>query len=383
MTPQKLSLASVLSPPVEQFCWGRLLPLAKTTVFFGPTSVGKSALLASVVCSVAGGAPTLHGLPVKVHGPVLVVSAEDSDVDWCRKLGALHVGTDLDVESALENIHLVDLAEGQARLSEVVTVRDATTVRREARPTAMADGIIAAARDIGAVLVVVETVSRLVDAEDNESLSALQSALGRIARSTGAAVVISHHSTKAAAKTNDASIESARGGGSLIANSRSSISLYPSDPDVCRAHRDRWAAEDLFTLSHGKATSSTRREAPIVLARLGTPHGCVFARPSDVQATPEQEEESRAKATQARAKESENLIRLYALVESLTPSRPAISPSYLYDRCHQNLGMPKRAVQALVDRALSEGVLVEGASTARGVTVVLGRDPRVLRAVAS
>jgi RecA-family ATPase len=376
VTPQRLTLASVLSPPVEQFLLGGLLPLAKVSVLYGPTGSGKSAWLAQIAFSIAAGARSLHGLTVQAHGAILVVSAEDSLDDWMRKAGALRRGTDINVEAALESVHIVDLADGEARLSEVVTVRDATTVRREARPTTLADRIIEMARDVGAVLIVVETASRFAEDESNESLSALQSALGRIARSTGAAVVVTHHSTKAASRSNDSSIESARGGGSFVSNARNAISLYPAEPDVARLHRERFAAEDLFVLAHGKSTSSTRREPPITLVRLSTPHGAVFARPGDVEANPEQVAEAKARAGRGRAKEVEGLQRLYALVESILPSKPSISPSHLlHNRC-QDLGVTKRKMTQLIELALAQGVLREGARSARGITLILGQDPR-------
>jgi hypothetical protein len=374
--PRRLTLDAVHRPPVERFLLGRMVPLAKSSVLFGPTGAGKSAWLAQLVFAVAGRASSLHGLAVGTHGPVLVVSAEDSFDDWQRKAGAVHYGTDLDVESAIEDVHVRDLTDGEARLSEVVTVRDDDATRRVSRATAMQDEVIAQARSVGAVLVVVETASRLVEDEDNASFSGLQSALGRIARKTGAAVIVTHHATKAASKDNDSSIENARGGGSFVYNARNALTLFPAEPDVARPYADRFAPPDLFVLSHGKATSSTKREDSIVLARVGTAHGAVFRLPDEIESSPERAGEMTARRERARTAEVELLRRLYALVESLLPTRPSISPSYLYDERHGDLGIPKRRARALVEAAITEGILKVGKRTDRGVTVVLGHDPR-------
>jgi RecA-family ATPase len=375
--PQRLTLDAVHSPPVERFLLGRMLPLAKSSVLYGPTGAGKSAWLAQLAFAVAGHEPSLHGLAVGVHGPVLVVSAEDSVEDWQRKAAACHYGTDLNIEGALDDLRVLDLTEGEARLSEVVTVRDGETTRRESRATEMRDRIVAHARKMSAVLILVETASRLVPDEDNASFSALQSALGSIARRTGAAVVVTHHVTKAASREGDSSIEAARGGGAFVANARNALALSPADPEVAKRYGDRFAPDDVFTLSHGKSTSSTRREDSIVLIRCGTAHGAVFQRPDDVEVSPERTREMEARRERARAEEVELLRKLYAHFESILPTQPRISPSHLYNERYSHLGITKRRMRALVETAIREGVLKVATRSAGGlVTLALGHDPR-------
>jgi hypothetical protein len=190
-----------------------------------------------------------------------------------------------------------------------------------------------------------------VDDEDDASFSALQSSLGRIARKTGAAVLVTHHA-------------------------RNALSLYPAEPDVARRHGD-FAPEDLFTLHHGKSTSSTRAEDSITLIRLGTKCGAVFSRPEDVEASPEQAAETQARTDRSRERKYEQLRQLYGFVESILPTRPSISPSYLFNERHADLGIPKRAMRALVETAMREGVLKERTRTAAGfVTLTLGHGPR-------
>lgn len=376
--PRTLSLDAIYSPPAEQFLLGRLAPLAKSTVLFGPTGAGKSAVLGQLVFAIASRAPSLWGLAVGVHGPVLVVSAEDSHEDWQRRASAIHYGTDADVERALADVHVLDLTEGEARLSEVVTVHALDGTRRQSRATELAERIVAFAHKVGAVLVVIETASRLVEDEDNASFAALQSALGRIARATGAAVVVSHHATKAASRENDSSIESARGGGALIANARNAIALYPADAKVAGQLAERFPPEDVFELHHGKSTSSTRREDALVLVRVGTPSGAVFMLPQDVEASPEIIAAAKARHEKARALEREELRRLFQFCEDVLPTRStlSLSRSFLVDECHAELKLSRRRTAALVERAVQLGILREGKRTERGVALVLGTDPR-------
>jgi hypothetical protein len=216
----------------------------------------------------------------------------------------------------------------------------------------------------------------LVDDEDNASFAALQASLGRIAARTGAAVVVTHHSTKAASRDGDSSIESARGGGALIGNARNALSLFPANATVARRYGNRFAPEELFELHHGKSTSSTRRESSLVLARVGTPYGAVFQCPDEVEVSPEHAAAAQTRADKQREQRHENLRRLYALVESVLPTRPNLSPSWLAERRHRDLGVTRRHMETLVEAAMKEGFLRENSRSERGVTITLGVDPR-------
>src|SRR5229473_1282219 len=380
---QRLSLEDAKAPPVERFILGSMIPLEKTSVFFGPTSIGKSALIAQIAFHLAAGSESLWGLPLPPGGtPVLIYSAEDTLDDWKRKAAATRRAGGIDMDRALSRLYVIDKTEGVARLSEVVTVRTEGLVkgesisRRIARPTEEQDLIIAEAKRVGARLLVVETASRLVDEEDNANFAALMAALGRISRLTGAAILLSHHATKAASKENDSAIESARGGGALIANARNALSLFPADEEQAKPYRDRFPAEDIAVLVHGKGTSSTRRHAPIVLVRCDATYGAVFRLPDDAELSPEMAQGNAERLERQRRREAEELARLYDVVAHTLPMKPAISPSWLRDNAAKDIGVSKHRVEALVNRALGSGVLKVARRSERGITLALGSDPR-------
>ncbi len=375
--PVRLDLESIRNPPREVCLLGRMFPLGKPSVLFGPTGAGKSAALAQLFFSLAAGVDSLWGLPLLPGGgPVLIYTAEDTIDDWTRKGAAILKAGGIDVERALERFFVVDRTDGIVRFTESVTIRSGDISRRVSRPTEELEHVIAVAKARAVRAILFETVSNLVDDEDNPTLAALLGAIRRITVATGAAGIVSHHATKAASRENDSAIESARGGGSLIANARNAASLFPADPETAKPYLDRFPAEDVVVLTHGKPTSSTRRHQPIVLIRTDATWGAVLRLPDEVAFTPEQERANAAKVDAGRQREAEALRRLYEVVERLLPLGP-VSPNSLRDHAIE-VGIEKRKLTDLIRIALKLGILKQlaPASGGRGVRLGLGRDPR-------
>jgi hypothetical protein len=328
-------------------------------------------------------------MPVHVTGPVLVYTLEDTYEDWERKAGAVHFGCpDIDVARALEHLHIYENKEGFGRLTEIIQIRsDAgleSITRHEFRATPERLALIARAKQVGAVLIIIETASRLVEEETNEQFAALLSAAGHIAAETGAAVIISHHPTKAASKENDSSPEAARGGGAFINNSRTAVSLYPAAAEHVATLVERglhFAEKDVLVFEHQKGTSSVPRQDPIVLIRCPTPYGAVLQLPESVASDPHQAAVHADRAARQQARDVERLATLYDVVAELRTGGP-VSKNKLRPH-HGRLGVVKNDVDALVDRALSARPPVLRAArkdaTGRILDLELGARPGAAR----
>lgn len=388
MLSRRISLERAKSPPAEHFIVGPLFPFGKASVVYGPQGAGKSALLSQLALKVAsGGGGAFLGMLMhdQEGGAVLVYSAEDTFEDWERKAAAvLHSCPDVDVPRALERLHIVDKTEGIARLTELVQVRsdlgNEAVTRREPRATAERSALIAHARQLQARLVIIETASRLVDDEDNANFAALLAACGHIAAETGAAVLLSHHPTKNAAKDNDSSPEGARGGSAFINNSRTAVSLFPARPEHVAKLADQglhFAEKDVLVLEHQKGTSSVPRQDPIVVVRCPTPHGAVLQLPKFVAADPTMAAAHARRAQREQQAHAAQLTALHDLVAELRAS-DAVSKNKLRPHAAR-LGVTKKneAVDALVDRAIAAGVLKAGRrdSAGRLLSLELGTRP--------
>lgn len=387
MEPRQIAIADARHPPIEHFIVGPLFPFGKASLLWGPQGAGKSAVLSQLVFKVAGGGGGAF-LGMRMHddegGPVLVVTAEDTFDDWKRKAAAaLHSCPDLNIERALERLHIIDKTEGIAKLAEVVQVRtdlgDESITRHEPRPTAERVAIIEHARRLGVRLVVIETASRLVEDETNTDFVAIMAACGHIAAETGAAVVLSHHPNKEAAKNNDSSPEGVRGGSALVNNSRTAVSLFYASSEQreqLAAEGMQFSARDVLVLEHKKSTSSVRPQDAIVLVRAFTPHGGVLQLPAAVAADPAQAEAHAHRLQNEQRAVQGQLAALYDLVAELKPMGK-VSPSKLREGYRARLGLAKHDVESFVLRAIRAGVLtvLQRDKSDRVLDLGLGKRP--------
>jgi hypothetical protein len=383
LVSRRITLEDARRPPVERFLVGSLFPFGKASVFYGPTGAGKSTFLSQLGFGVAGGGRDFLGM--RMHdeegGPVLVYSAEDTFEDWQRKAAAVLSACDVNMEHALERLHVVDKSEGEARLSELVQLHvnlgAESTTRRERRPSPERLALIAHAMQLQARLVIIETTSRLVDDEDNANLSALLSACGHVAAETGAAVIVSHHPTKNAAKDNDSSLESARGGGAFTANSRCAVSIFPAEAQHLAQLEEKglhFAPRDVLLLEQQKGTSSVPRQEPVVLVRCSTPFGAVLKLPHAALADPAQAAMHAARRELEQRRREVQLAGLYDLVEQLRNGGP-VSKRKLRDH-GPSIGVTKHDMDDFVDGAIAAGVIGADRRDASGRILALGLGKR-------
>lgn len=260
----------ILAPPADlmtcifpdhEFASYPRVPMKCVTAFISEGGAGKSTLILDLMLHVAAGLPFL-GLPVK-QGRVCYVSAEDDALEvWRRVQKLVRKFKPDDAAQALRGFAMID-AVGVAL---PFVGKDAGGI---VRVGAVVDRI---ANAIGtAVLVAVDTLARVNGGEENsnEVMSHIVKAGERIAQKTGAAVVILHHTSKAAAREQIADLHAGRGGSALGDNARSVMRLMPAtEADVKKfADLDAGAVAcgDILRLIHAKGSYS--RKAPEVWLR--------------------------------------------------------------------------------------------------------------------
>lgn len=252
-------------PPVS-FAIEPYFPRGEITELVGAHGIFKSTVAIGACFSVATGR-TWGGAPVE-QGPAVFITMEDGERTLAMRakawLDGIPAGQErAEAEDGLRRRFLYLAREQAQGIALTLTTAGSTA---QCTPT------IAALSDLvaGASLVVLETASRLHDGpEMNEALSVFARAVENIATSTGAAVSIVRHVSKAAARDQTTDSYAGRGGGALSDAARSVLVMTP----------DRKAGEDEdadplapVRLTHAKATL-TARGPRIVWKPVKSEHG--------------------------------------------------------------------------------------------------------------
>lgn len=167
-----------LTVPVPDTDWlvEDFLVSSEASVLAGDGGVGKSWITMALALAVAGGEEKFLGLKVRKHGPVVYVDEESSRELLIQRLNALG----FDPKVHLPNLEViwyqgVDLLNEPERLLEDV-------------------------REIEPVLVIADSLSRVaIGAEENSNTDMtrlMRAGVVPLARETGAAVLLTHHTDK-------------------------------------------------------------------------------------------------------------------------------------------------------------------------------------------
>lgn len=334
-------------PPRQEFLWGTYIPAGLVTIFAGPGGVSKTTALTQVAVARAHGTP-LFGAQCR-RGKTVILTTEDGATDYRRKLFTLsHEMEGFDAQTVADSLLFLDCSGVPMRLVEL----DKGNWYPTPVPDQLAAHIKKAIPD--ADLVIMETVSRLAGGQEtNESLSILVESAQRVCRLTGAAVVLVAHVSQEAARQGNADAYAARGGSALGDNGRSTIVLtfinhnnrkkFLPGAELSDADMKR-----LAVLSHAKANGGAMQE-PIILERVRSDWGSPYLRPYDV---PEPSGPSQAQ-------------RVATVVEKLHARDMCVTRRKLRDHLDE-LGVPLHHLNAAVNQAIEEGLLLEVERAGKG-----------------
>lgn len=264
----------VLRKPIakREFAIEPHLPRGVLTEFSGAHGISKSTLALDQALSVATSRKWC-GLPT-MTGRAVFASREDSHEEILRRVQAWLRSLDPKDRPAAEQA----ICENLTLLGRDETTGLALTTKTYGACSVRRDAIaLVAERCQGAVLVVLETASRLHGGDElNEDLAQLAEAMERIASLTGAAVMLIRHVSKAAARDKNVDSYAGRGGGALSDAARSVLVLAQLTPEQAR---ERGIALDglatvigspIIALHHAKASYSPPA-APIYFMRSAGP----------------------------------------------------------------------------------------------------------------
>ena len=209
---------------------GRALwPAGEVSVVAAAGRAGKTLTLVSMILDAVAGKPIGDLQPPAGDGVAVIYSAEDCVEDYSRFLVAQQAARgwdDAQMAAVLQRIRVPDLHGERARLLRTLLTQGPD---RLPMATATVDYVIDSCRDLHVQVLVLETLSKLSEVEENNiGLKRFVAAAERIAEALQCSVVLVHHVSQASLPTLrelDLNTSAIRGGTALPDDARQTATI--------------------------------------------------------------------------------------------------------------------------------------------------------------
>jgi hypothetical protein len=182
----------ISSIPPRPWAYGKFLLFGSASALGGADGSGKGAHAVVICLSMISGRPLL-GEHVWRKGPVAIITYEDDEIEWRRRIAAACIHYKIDYEEVIESFHFIARPGGRVCLAQ----------QSLQRSVVFPDGndIISDLKKIGAVLLVIDPFNHahaLEDGNNNALIAQVAGEITRIAHESGAAALVLHHLRKGA-----------------------------------------------------------------------------------------------------------------------------------------------------------------------------------------
>lgn len=265
-------------PPRRWIIEGLLL-CGTVTVLTAPGGSGKTTFTIGLSLSIATGRPIL-GMMVHKPGNVWLWNLEDDLDELERSICAARqhhsiedaeiVGK-LSVNSALDGSELCTATEGRDGITLLEPVFDKISAEIKAK-------------GVTALIIDPFVSSHAVEENSNTKIDKIAKAWARVARATGCAIILVHHTSKAGA--GEVSSASARGASALTSAARGVLVINKMSADAARAvgvqDSDRWRYFAVQDDKHSRSPAEEARWFEIVSVGLANGDSVGVASPWEV-----------------------------------------------------------------------------------------------------
>ncbi len=191
-----LTATKVRNPPAEKFIFQPFVTCCEVCGCHGGWGSYKTTAMLQIMLLRAAGYTSIWGFPLQ-PGVSCFISLEDNEGVFLRKLhGMAEFYPDIykNLDAVLKRIHIYSLPNKQAHFVSTATHEPAPTERYKH----FAELVRKDLRVFHVDWVVLDTVSRMVTVEDNNTVAMLMGLIGDPCTEIGAASTPLHHDTKAA-----------------------------------------------------------------------------------------------------------------------------------------------------------------------------------------
>lgn len=265
--------------PPRRWIIDRLLLGGAVTVLTAPGGSGKTTFTSALALSIATGKPIL-GMPVSSSGNVWIWNLEDDLDELARSLSAAQQLHCIDNSEIDDKLYLNSAMDGSG-LCTATEARDGIALLEP-----VFDKISAEIKAKGVTILIVDPFvsSHAVEENSNTKIDKIVKAWARVARATGCAIVLVHHTSKAGA--GEVSSASARGASALTSAARGVLVINKMAADAARAvgitDSDRWRYFSVQDDKHSRAPAEEARWFEIVSVNLPNGDSVGVASPWEV-----------------------------------------------------------------------------------------------------
>jgi len=221
---QAARAARYLSTPPAPTKWlvQGVIPSGIVCALIAPGGTGKSMFALQLGAAIATGQAFANVWEVRNSAPVLLLMAEDADEELHRRLWNIAEQMHIPQGERLDNLYIKSLVGEDVLLT--TESRDGGGVK--STPT-LSRLIHTAAQIEGLGLIVIDPISRWRGGDENSAPDTTRfiQAAEQVAKATGAAVMLVHHTHKGAANSGEASQSAARGSSALTDGVRLQMQL--------------------------------------------------------------------------------------------------------------------------------------------------------------
>jgi RecA-family ATPase len=342
------------NPPARRWLLNEMIALGKVGAVIAPGGSSKSQWLLQLAISVASGIPLAGHWEIGERGSALVFFAEDDDEEIHRRLKRIS-------DHLLIGGYGGDLAGIEDRLFIFSTIgKDTLLTKRqttgEVTSTNICDRILAMASQIENVkLIVIDPASRFRGGDENKNEDATRfvEALERLAKSTGATVLIAHHTNKTSYSADGEPGQGAsRGASALTDGLRWQMNLSKPNKEQCAMLGVNKDEARNFIMATVTKTNYSAFPEPIAMKRHTDGYlECL----TTAQA-------------QARA-EHQAMMRVLHVLNKVRRPMSARALEDTHGGVEGELKMAKQAVRNVVKMAVERGLLTGGSRKTLSVTL--------------
>ena len=328
-------------PPPQRWVLGGLLPLGIVAAIVAKGGVGKSQMLMQLCYSVATGVPLAGFWPVGEQGTVLMLCAEDSREEIHRRVHRIHTqigpGMPKAVRKQLEDRFLVRSMVGQDVLLT------SSTRSSEVERTPLLEQLLLTAKQANNLkLIIFDPSARFRGGDENSNADATRfvQALEYLAQSTGATVLIAHHSGKGATNAKVADQDASRGASALTDGIRWQMALTPLTGGVTGYASVPADQRHLFLEASLVKTNYTAPHPPVLLHRCPDGYLEAVTAPQSVQ-------------------NDDSLVAVLHALHSSSKGLTARQFESQHGGISKSLKISERDVRKVLDEACARGFMVK------------------------